>query len=55
MVTPISLGVVGYFIPIAAFMLVLIVIFAILQKSKILGENSAVSLFISIIMASFFP
>lgn len=54
MVAPVDIGFIGYFLPVFAFLLVFIVIYAILQKSKILGENSAVSLFISFIMASFF-
>jgi len=49
-----SLSVMGYFMPIFAFLLVFIVIYAILVKTKILGENQAVMLFISLILASFF-
>lgn len=40
--------------PIFSFLLVFIVIFALLKKTGILGENSAVSLFISFIVSSFF-
>ncbi len=54
MVAPIDIGFIGYFLPIFSFLLVFIVIYAILQKTQILGENSTVSLFISFIMASFF-
>jgi hypothetical protein len=54
MVSPVDVGFVGYFLPIFAFLLVFVVIYAILQKTKVLGDNQAVSLFISFIMASFF-
>ena len=52
--TATSLSAIGYFLPIFAFLLVFIVVYAILMKTKILGENHAVSLFISFILASFF-
>jgi len=45
---------VGYFLPIFSFLLVFIVVYAVLLKTKILGENNGVSLFISLILASFF-
>lgn len=40
--------------PIFAFLLVFIVIYAILVKTKVLGESPAVMLFISFILSSFF-
>jgi len=49
-----SLSAIGYFVPIFAFLLVFIVVYALLMKTKILGESSAVMLFISFVLASFF-
>ena len=49
-----SVSAIGYFVPIFAFLLVFIVVYALLIKTKILGESSAVMLFISFILASFF-
>jgi len=45
---------IGYFMPIFAFLLVFIVIYALLVKTKVLGESPAVMLFISFILSSFF-
>ncbi len=49
-----SVSAIGYFMPIFAFLLVFIVIYAILVKTKVLGESPAVMLFISFILSSFF-
>ncbi len=49
----ISLGV-GYFMPIFAFLLVFLVVYALLVKSKVLGNNQIIMLFISFILAGFF-
>ncbi len=49
-----SLSVIGYFMPIFAFLLVFIVVYALLAKTKVLGESPAVMLFISFILSSFF-
>ena len=54
MVAEASVGAVGYFMPIFAFLLVFIVIYALLFKTKVLGENQPVMLFISFILSSFF-
>ena len=54
MVTEASVSAVGYFMPIFAFLLVFIVVYALLVKTKVLGDNQAVMLFISFIMSSFF-
>jgi len=54
MAAPMDFSFMGLFLPIFAFLLVMVVVYAILQKTKVLGDNPAVSLFISIIMASFF-
>lgn len=45
---------IGYFIPIFAFLLVFVVVYAMLKKSSILGDNEFVMLLISFILASFF-
>ena len=49
-----SVSAIGYFMPIFAFLLVFIVVYALLVKTKVLGESTAVMLFISLILASFF-
>jgi len=49
-----SVSAIGYFMPIFAFLLVFIVVYALLVKSKILGDSPAVMLFISFILSSFF-
>ena len=54
MVTEAPISAVGYFMPIFAFLLVFIVIYALLFKSKVLGSNQPIMLFISFILSSFF-
>jgi len=49
-----SLSAIGYFVPIFAFLLVFIVVYALLAKTGILGGSNPVMLFISFILASFF-
>lgn len=49
-----DVGAVGYFLPIFAFLLVFIVIYALLVKTKVLGGNHGVMVFVSLIMSSFF-
>jgi len=49
-----SLSAIGYFVPIFAFLLVFIVVYALLVKTQILGGSSWVMLFISFVLASFF-
>ena len=49
-----SLSVVGYFMPILAFLLVFIVIYALLAKTEVLSDSPAVMLFVSFILSSFF-
>lgn len=49
-----SLSAIGYFMPIFAFLLVFIVIYALLVKTKVLGDSPAVMLFISFLLSSFF-
>jgi len=44
----------GYFLPIFAFLLVFIVVYALLKKTGILGGSELVMIFISFILASFF-
>lgn len=45
---------ISYFLPIFAFLLVFVVVYAILKKTEVLGDNSGVSLFISLVLATFF-
>ena len=54
MVTEASVSAAGYFMPIFAFLLVFIVVYALLFKSKVLGDNQAIMLFISLILSGFF-
>ncbi len=50
-----GISIINYFLPIFSFLLVFIVCYAILQKTKVLGEsNHATNLFISLILSSFF-
>ncbi|MFH0808431.1 MAG: hypothetical protein V1888_02340 [archaeon] len=49
-----SVSVIGYFMPIFAFLLVFIVVYALLVKTKVLGDAPAILLFVSFILASFF-
>jgi hypothetical protein len=49
-----SLSAIGYFMPIFAFLLVFIVIYALLKNTKVLGTSEPVMLFVSLILASFF-
>lgn len=49
-----SVSAIGYFMPIFAFLLVFIVVYALLNKTGVLGGSEPVMLFISFILASFF-
>jgi hypothetical protein len=49
-----SVSAIGYFMPIFAFLLVFIVIYAILIQTKVLGGSQPIMLFVSFILASFF-
>lgn len=49
-----SLSAIGYFLPIFAFVLVFVVVYAFLKKTKILEDNESVMLLISFILAAFF-
>lgn len=49
-----SLSILSYLLPIFSFLLVFVVVYALLIKTKILGDNHFVALFISFILASFF-
>ncbi|MEM4605956.1 MAG: hypothetical protein QW103_02910 [Candidatus Pacearchaeota archaeon] len=49
----VDIGGLNYFLPIFSFLLVFILVYAVIKKSKIL-DNNAVVIFISLILASFF-
>jgi len=49
-----ALSILSWFVPIFAFLLVFIVVYAMLAKTGILGTSQAVMLFISFILAAFF-
>lgn len=44
----------GYFLPIFSFLLVFLIIYAVLIKTKLLGDNLFVPVLISFILSSFF-
>jgi hypothetical protein len=54
MVAPIDVSQINFFTPIASFLLVFIVIYAVLQKSKILGESKAINAWVSFVMSIIF-
>lgn len=49
-----SVGAIGFFMPIFAFLLVFIVIYAMLVKTEVLGGSQPIMLFVSFIISSFF-
>ena len=49
-----SVSAFGYFVPIFAFLLVFIVVYAFLKKTGVLSSNEPIMLFVSFIMATFF-
>lgn len=49
-----SLAGINYFAPIFSFLLVFILIYAILTKTKVLGDNKPVHLMVSFLLAIFF-
>ena len=49
-----SISALGYFVPIFAFLLVFVVMYAILKKTGVLGGSEPVMLFVSLILSSFF-
>lgn len=49
-----SLSPIGYFMPIVSFLFVFVLIYALLAKTKVLGDNKAVSLMISLFLSTFF-
>ena len=50
----VSLSALNYFLPVFSFLLVFVLVYALLAKTKILGENNFVHLLISFILAIFF-
>jgi hypothetical protein len=51
---PIDISFISYFSPLLAFLIVFVVIFALLKKTKILGEHWGTAMFISFVVASLF-
>jgi len=49
-----SLSFINFLLPIFSFLLVFVVVYALLMKTNILGENHFVAIFVSLILASFF-
>ncbi|MDO8508874.1 MAG: hypothetical protein Q7S27_04285 [Nanoarchaeota archaeon] len=54
MVTPVDIAGIGYFAPILAFLIVLTILFALLNKTKLLGESLFVQLVVSFVVATIF-
>jgi len=54
MADPISFSALGYFMPVFAFLLVFVVLYALLKKTGVLSDNEPIMIFVSLIMASFF-
>lgn len=50
----VSISAINYFLPIFAFLLVFIVVYALLKKTEVLGGNEPIMIFVSLIIASFF-
>lgn len=50
----VSISTLGFFMPILSFLLVFVVVYAILKKSKLLSDSEGILIFVSLIMASFF-
>ncbi len=50
----VDVSTIGYFMPIISFLFVFVLIYALLIKTGILGENNAVALMISLFLSSFF-
>jgi len=49
-----SLSLFSTVMPVISFLFVFILVYALLAKTKVLGENSSISVFLSLIIASFF-
>lgn len=45
---------ISYFAPILAFLVVFVVVFALLNKTKLLGESGGIQLFVSFLIATIF-
>jgi len=50
----VSLTGLNYFVPIFSFLFVFVLLYALLAKTKVLGENNFVHIFISLILSVFF-
>jgi hypothetical protein len=50
----VSLAGINTIMPVISFLFIFIFVYALLAKTKVLGENNMVSLFLSLIIASFF-
>lgn len=50
----VSLAAIGNIMPVISFLFIFILIYALLVKTNVLGDNKWVSLFLSLIIASFF-
>jgi hypothetical protein len=54
MASPIDVSAINFFTPIASFLLVFVVVYAILKKTEILGDNKPMNALVSFIMAIIF-
>ena len=48
-----SVSAMSYFMPIFAFLLVFIVLYALLKSTKVLGDSEAIMLFISLLISRY--
>lgn len=49
-----SIAGISYFLPILSFLLVFVLVYALLKKTEVLGDNDGINLLISFILAVFF-
>jgi len=49
-----EISAIAYFAPIAAFLIVFVISFAIFAKTKLLGENNYINIFVSFLIAAIF-
>ena len=45
---------ISYFAPLLAFLVVFVIVFALLNKTKLLGENAFIQLFVSFVIGTIF-
>ncbi len=51
---PVDISGISYFAPLLAFLVVFVIVFALLNKTKLLGENAFIQLFVSFVIGTIF-